>query len=112
MCWLFDGEPRDHAQRRGMPGDEGLDPATPSAGRELAGGERVPQPCAWGGRGAEGTRLVCGSRGSWQGLQGRLLLKSRQKVLGGAGALRGGGHCPLWSWAAVELSAGGTGTLL
>lgn len=95
-----------------MPGDEGLDPATPSAGRELAGGERVPQPCAWGGRGAEGTRLVCGSRGSWQGLQGRLLLKSRQKVLGGAGALRGGGHCPLWSWAAVELSAGGAGTLL
>lgn len=63
----------------------------PQLAGSWGGGERVPQPCAWGGRGAEGTRLVCGSRGSWQGLQGRLLLKSRQKVLGGAGALRGGG---------------------
>lgn len=92
-----------------MPGDEGLDPATPSAGREL-GGAGAPALCL-GRPGAEGTRLVCSSRGSWQGLRGRLLLKSRQKVLGGAGALQGG-HCPLRSWAAAELSAGGTGTLL
>lgn len=56
----------------------------------------LPPPVWWeavgesGGRGC-GAILVApkGCQGAWQGLWGRLLLKTRQKVLGGVGALQG-----------------------
>lgn len=95
MCQLFDGEPGDQAERTGMPRDEGPAPAIPLARGELGGGVGAPAPCL-GQPAAEDAGLICGSGGAsrglagavGQGLWGRLLLKTRQKVLGGVGALQ------------------------